>query len=299
MEPSAEQAPAPQGEANIQTPISPEPIEPVKSKNTKTLTWIFGILAVIALVATGVFAYLYFTSQPQPTPTSDTPTTIIEPTDDVQASSIPTAAEVAQLLEDKYDFSAEERYFCIGARDIVCGINNFDTDKKLQFIIGHAPETLFTNERYVDVSYIRNIKYDDLNKLYNDYFGSLENINKEDHDFENSYLIGMKYLSESDSFDIQFKDGLGGTTTVSVFNKVVETNESENGFVATIISVTINNVVSSTEEPFSGNSVDGQKLYQMGIPSEDVAEIQESLSAYHFNFLEENGEHKLISIEKL
>lgn len=290
----------PENNATLHLPNNTEP------KNNKALLWCLGILAILGIATTITFATLYFVNPATLTSTSTETTTSETATESntKESSPAPATTEITKLLEEKYDFKEEERYFCIGARNLVCGINNFDMDKKIQFIIGHAPEDLYNEEirsRHIDnpLSYIQNISYDDLNDLFHSYFGSFNDIAKESHAFEDSFLIKMEYLPESDSFDIYFKDGLGGTTTISVFNKVVEVNNNEDGIVATIISVTINNVISSTNEPNSWNKIEGKTVYEMGIPLEDVNKIQESLSAYHFNFVSENNEYKLVSIEKL
>ncbi|MBR2994239.1 hypothetical protein IKF43_02515 [Candidatus Saccharibacteria bacterium] len=287
---------------NTISPMTPEglntpPQAAEKPKNHKAIIWVLSILTIIALTAASVFAYLYFTKDTTDTVES---TDIEEPIKNNDESSLPTAQEISTLLKEKYNFSEKERAFCIGAHDIKCSINNFDEDKKIQFTIFHAPDDLFGEKRYADgySFYTQNIKYDDINSVFQDYFGSSENIAKEDHVFEESFLIQMEYLPESDSFDVQFRDGLGGTTSIDIFNKVIDTQKTTDGFLATVISVTIDNVVRSEEEPFFGYFGDKQ-VYQMSISLEDINAIQESLSAYHFYFIDDNGEYKLTSIEKL
>jgi len=279
-------------------PTKTESPEANPSKSSKTLIWCLSILAIIGIVAAAVFAYLYFTGEPQPESTGDISTSTVEPTESSKVSSIPTPSEVTTLLEKKYDFENKESALCYGD-EIFCFLDDLNDVGKIQISIFKTPEELFTNERYDKDAYviIRNIKYDDLNKVYKDYFGEKQNIEKKDYDFT-GFLIGMKYLPEDNSFDVQFADGLGGYTTVSIYNKVVETRETEKGFIATVISVMIDRIARSSEEPFP-TTIDSKTVYEMEIPSEDINTIKDSLSAYNFNFIKENSEYKLDSIEKL
>lgn len=284
-------------ESNTTEKIETPAIKPEKPKGLIATTIILAILA-IGGIATAIYFYLNASSEAANNSElqakikllesetgsklvekneNNTKTTVVE-----QSTSPLSVAEATKLLEEKYDFHSEESTLCHGGR-IVCALDNFDKDKKIEFVILHAPDELFTNRREESSSYVLNIKYDDLSSLYNKYFGSKERIDKEDHDFEKHSALGkMNYLPESDSFDIEFRTGFGGLSPVYLFSKVVETNKTQDGFSATMTSVLLN------QAPISEEYLE-----------QHLKEVKESLSVYKFNFVEEDGDYKLVSIKKV
>lgn len=287
-------------EVALESTAAPTPPQPTKPKNNKALLWCLGILVVLSIAAAITFAILYFTSPTTPTPVSAETTTTESTTESTteEISSSPTTAEVAKFLEEKFNYKNEESTLCYNDR-IACFMENLDDSSKIQIAIYQASDDLFSNERNPDDQpfILRNIKYDDLNNLYKSYFGNDQNIEKKDYSFT-GFLLGMKYLPEDNSFDIQFADGLGGTSPARIFSKVVDVYKNTEGFSATIVSVGASYGVETEEEPIVRYQDYSQK-YALSIPGEVIDDIKESLSAYKFNFIEEDGGYKLISIEKL
>ena len=164
-----------------------------------------------------------------------------------------------------------------------------------------ATEKDLTQSELVTIYLKNGLKYDlsenDLNIIQFLNSQSHNHLNKLKKDFEVPEMLKYDPKKENKPIteeDVVFEDE-GGT---DIFNKVIDTQKTTDGFLATVISVTIDNVVRSEEEPFFGYFGDKQ-VYQMSISLEDINAIQESLSAYHFYFIDDNGEYKLTSIEKL
>ena len=282
---------------------TPEQEPPKKPKSKKALIWCLSILTVIALAAATVFAYLYFT-QPKTVSEVTTVTEEINETETTEESSknnkaIPSPAEIAKLLSDKYDLKEEDTTLCYGTK-IACSMNDFDTNAKIQFTIDSASDNLFSNEKEIEGGTVitREIKYDDLNNLFQDYFSSSESIAKEDRELTpGGAILGIKYLPESDSFEVRFANGLGGTSTAGFFNKVVEVKGNEERFEAIVLSVIVNHVAYLSEA--SHLDYNGGNFHVSVLLPEEIDKIVDSLSAYRLFFTEENGEYKLTSIEKL
>ena len=184
---------------------------------------------------------------------------------------------------------------CISAYNLNCLKDNFNKDTKLEFAIVNAEDGLFVSERYDgDVpTRIRNIKYEDINNLFNKLFG--ENLEKESYDLERIAVQRMEYLPDSDSFDIYFADGLGGTSPARYINKIVDTKKTENGFSATMVSINMD-PVDTTDSINSYKDSDG--ITWTTLPEEYIKKVKDDISVYTLNFITENGENKLISIEK-
>ena len=95
-----------------------------------------------------------------------------------------------------------------------------------------------------------------------------------------------------------FKDGLGGTTSIMTLNKVIETTKTENGFSAILASATIDRAITTSGEPIL-NNYNGKQVYDVDFSDNYLDEIQESLSVYKFDFINEDGEYKIESIKKI
>ena len=126
-----------------------------------------------------------------------------------------------------------------------------------------------------------------------------EEIEKKDYLFKNA-ISEVIYRQEDDSFEIKFLDGLGGMSSVEMFNKIVGIKKTENGFSATILRVDFDQAAHSTDPNSIFESSNGTtKLYNMLLSDEDKNTIKESLSAYEFRFIDEEGGYKLSSIQKI
>lgn len=270
-------------------------------KSQKPLIWCFGVLALIGLVAAAVFAYLYFT--PPNNSQSNTQSQAQETKkDDELDSALPTVAEVRRLLSEKYKFKEEGvGDLCFSRESIACGMDDFSQESKIQYTIFNIDDSKYTISTSNDGSplIVKSIKYEELNNQFKDFFGSTEEIEKKDYLFKNA-ISEVIYRQEDDSFEIKFLDGLGGMSSVEMFNKIVGIKKTENGFSATILRVDFDQAAHSTDPNSIFESSNGTtKLYNMLLSDEDKNTIKESLSAYEFRFIDEEGGYKLSSIQKI
>ena len=270
-------------------------------KSQKPLIWCLGILALISLVAAAVFAYLYFT--PPNNSQSNTQSQAQETKkDDELDSTLPTVAEVRRLLSEKYKFKEEGGGdLCFSRESIACGMDDFSQESKIQYTIFNIDDSKYTISTSNDGSplIVKSIKYEELNNQFKDFFGSTEEIEKKDYLFKNA-ISEVIYRQEDDSFEIKFLDGLGGMSSVEMFNKIVGIKKTENGFSATILRVDFDQAAHSTDPNSVFESSNGTtKLYNILLSDEDKNTIKESLSAYEFRFIDEEGGYKLSSIQKM
>lgn len=270
-------------------------------KSQKPLIWCLGILALISLVAAVVFAYLYFTP-PNNSQSNTQSQTQETKKDDEPDSSLPTVAEVRRLLSEKYKFKEEGvGDLCFSRESIACGMDDFSQESKIQYTIFNIDDSKYTISTSNDGSplIVKSIKYEELNNQFKDFFGSTEEIEKKDYLFKNA-ISEVIYRQEDDSFEIKFLDGLGGMSSVEMFNKIVGIEKTENGFSATILRVNFDQAAHSTDPNSIFESSNGTtKFYDMLLSDEDKNTIKESLSAYEFRFIDEEGGYKLYSIRKI
>ena len=277
--------------------------EPAKSEKTsKPLLIILTILLIISLAAGGVFAYLYFSNNTQ-TPTASNPAPeIIESTEseDESTGSTLSIAQVETLLKDKYKFDTSTMVIFDGWHKY---IENLDQPNKILFTIYRVwNENKFRSEQSTDSCdpIIYNIGFDAFNDLYVYYFGDTEPLERKDYQFD-SLVTKAVYNSENDGFDVYFPNCLGGYSTVRMLSKIDNVIGTENGFTATILTTTLDFVVrqDANEGEPSKSGGDDEWYYDIPMSDETLEEIRNSLSAYEFNFVDDNGEYKLISIEKI
>ena len=272
-------------------------------KTPKALVLALSFFAIAGIATAAVFAYLYFSNQNNNTLCLDSEKNELAGGDTETVEGLtPTISEVRQLLNEKYKFKEEEGSLCYTKGRISCAIENFDNDSKIQFTILNVDDSLLVEKGYDEAhsTITKNIKYEDLNNQFKHLFGLAEDIDKKNYSFEKNAITGMTYLQEDDSFDIQFLDGLGGATPIMKYNKITGVNNTKDGFSATILTVNYNEAPHSDEpDPLFESSSSGTVAYHIMMSEEDKNTIKGSLSAYRFNFITEDGEHKLTSIEKL
>lgn len=272
--------------------VAPIPANPPKQTN-KALIIILSILLALSLGATAVFAYLYFSNNSQTlASTPNTTSEITEPTEpeDEPETNTMSITQVESLLRDKYKFDARETVFIDGWPRYI---------EKLD----QADKILFTIYRLWDngiPATVQNISFDDFNNTYVYYFGSTEPLEKKDYQL-NSVISKIIYRPENDSFDIYFPDGIGGVSFTRLLSKVNNVTATKDGFKATILAVTIDSRVQQDAEEFLGKSSqgDGKWFYEIIMADDVLEEIRDSLSAYEFNFVNDDDEYKLVSIEKI
>lgn len=277
-----------------ETPTTNLQNQAIKStKSTKPLIIILAILFVLSLGTAAVFAYLYFSnnsqtlaSTPNTTPEITEPT---EPENEPETNTV-SIAQVESLLRDKYKFDARETVFIDGWPRYIEKLNQAD-------------KILFTIYQLWDngiPAAVQNISFDDFNNTYVYYFGSTEPLEKKDYQLD-SVISKIIYRPENDSFDIYFPDGIGGVSFTRLLSKVNNVTATKDGFKATILAVTIDSRVQQDAEEFLGKSSqgDGKWFYEIIMADDVLEEIRDSLSAYEFNFVNDDDEYKLVSIEKI
>ena len=285
-------------EPNITPGASPElntastPAEPAKkSKGLLAATIIFASLA-IAGIGFGVYGMFF---QPKPTCETNCASNTDNQSADNQSETAPTIAEVSELLKEKYGFDAIENTF---SDDLFRHMNNFDQAAKIHFTIRNSNNILSEpNYPSTDPYFTREVSYDALNSQYQYYFGNTDNIKKEDYEIESLGISKIVYLSEKDAFEVYYRDGIGGYSTIEQINKVVDTYSTRDGFMATIISVNVDSSPKGSAAYWGSDGV--TEHYSINLSEDDLDDIAESLSAYKFGFIKEDGEYKLVSIEKL
>ena len=109
---------------------------------------------------------------------------------------------------------------------------------------------------------------------------------------------------ESDTNKFKFGDGTTAWTllpyAVDTSGKVDKVTNTDDGFKATILAVTLDSVVrKDAKEVLGPGIIDGVEYYEINMTDDVLEKIRNSLSAYEFNFIDDNGEYKLVSIEKI
>ncbi len=294
IEPTVKSKPARAASSTQAEPTKPE-------KTNKPLLVILVLLIITSLITTGVFAYLYFSNNAKTTidstTTSETSATN-ESTENSESTTI-SLNQVESLLRDKYKLSKLETVFIDGWPKY---IENLDQANKILFTIYQVQdENKFGPGQYVDdvPAIIKNIAFDDFNDAYVYYFSGTEPLEKKDYELD-SIISKIIYNSEDDSFDVYFPDGIGGYSTIKMLSKVDSVVATKDGFKATVLTVTLDANVRQNVEEFLGKSGDGTNwFYEILMTDETLEEIRDSLSAYEFNFVDESGEYKLVSINKI
>lgn len=289
-------------EPNIQnTPNSTPtqtPVTDLKPSKSKALTAITTFAIILAVIGTSFGIYGMFFAQKQEPDTveciSDNPDGDGTTTN---TTNSPSVSEVAKLLEEKYDFGEEESTF---TDSLPVHLNDFDINSKIIFTINHSEEKFPKKDCSISDSICtQTISYQDFDNQFKYYFGNDANLEKKDYEFKATGLIKMSYSADNDSFIVQHRDGIGGTTSYYQYNKVVDVKGSEEAFYAIVASVTINKIATQKASEFLRTSSNGEEeFYNIDIPDDDIQSMKESLNAYKFNFVKEDGEYKLTSIEK-
>lgn len=219
-----------------------------------------------------------------------------------QSYPAPSISEVTSLLKDKYDLDTNNTVFGDGMFSYIDDLNDIN---KIIFTIDRTRDQQSEGQEYQGQHSIivRSIGYDTFSNTFKKYFGNSENIEKKNYELDSFGLIKMEYNPDQNVFDIYYKNGLGGYSTIGQFTKVQAVVGTEDGFYALVTTVTIDRVVSekaeSEDDCRTPNSSDGVSSYYDISMSEEVQdEIQKSLSLYKFNFIQEDDEYKLTSIEK-
>lgn len=258
-----------------------------KSKGLLIATVIFAILAIAGI---GAGAYFFMDSNNKSTENAnlrtkinllqaetgtelvekqenDTTVTIVIPSSKESSTTTTEAegpvTEAEELLRDKYGFRTSVKPLYDGWYHY---IDNFDQASKILF-------TIYKAEFGSGQQGIGTISYDNFNSSYVYFFSNTEPLEKKTYELNSKAAIDkIVYQPETDSFSVEWPDGLGGDTPRRWHYQVINTANTTNGFKATVASV--------ITEP------------------EDTI-VSGSMAAYEFNFIEEDGEYKLISIEKL
>ena len=279
-------------------PAPEKPQEPKKGKGLVATTILMTILA-IAGIAFGVYGMFFDKKTDCETNcTGDSFAQIDQ--DSTETYTAPTADEVAALLDSKYSLKAQNTVMYQGMYSY---IDNLDYTNKLSFTILATKDQ--QNEKPVsyDESYseIRTIGYDDLNSQFKKYFGNQQDIEKKNYTFDKMIVQKMDYDANNDLFTIQYPAGLGGASFIERYIKVNKVVGTKDGFYALVTAATIDAMIRREIDGITcmHTSSDGTKeYYDIEIPEEELDKIYDSLSLYKFNFITEDGEYKLISVEK-
>ncbi|MBR3115913.1 hypothetical protein IKF30_01660 [Candidatus Saccharibacteria bacterium] len=297
-------ASAPQPESTPPTlQDKPNHDAPSKPKALIATAIICAILAV-AGIAFGIYG-MFFQPQPkcetnciQPSENNSN-TNEDEPSSDSSTLSPVSTEQATTLLDEKYGFEDEQKVIFDGWHNY---IKDFNQANKILFTIYHLKDKLGTAQPTNDYEpvVVYNINFDDFETAYKYYFGNEEPLEKKDYELDGVFSK-IQYNANDDSFNVYSKNGLGGTTSIAMLRKVLETIGTEKGFKAIVATVTINEVVTQDKNGFLGESGDGQgnMYYSIGMSEDAVEEIRDSLSVYEFNFIKENDDYKLTAITKL
>ena len=271
---------------------------PEKAKKPTGLiaTTIFFALLAVAGIAFG--AYGMFFNQSQNCATNCAPDT----TTDTPVATAPSISEVKSVLEDKFGFkendTAHEPSY-ITASTIWDHMDSLDDTAKLAFTIKKSEDLLGEPDLTNLPLIVYRVGYDVLNEQYKYYFGNGEDISKDNLEIEVGYAAIKKitYNPENDSFEIDVADGLGDAGLVRRLSKIISTTGEEGNFSVSIASVVIKGYAGSNYKPIISADADGNEEYLINQSQEDLSEIRESLSVHNLNFIKEDGEYKLVSIE--
>lgn len=273
-------------------------------KPSRAALIILVILLVISLVAGGVFAYLYFSNTAQnitdaPVSTSENNVTDENEKEAEDNLDIVSLAQAEDLLKNKYELNPLETVFIDGWPKY---IKNLDQANKILFTVYQTQrDGKYGSEQYIadESVVVRKIAFDDFNDAYVYYFGTSEPLEKKEYQLD-SMISRVVYSPEDDSFDVYFPDGIGGYSTTRMLSKVDNVVGTKDGFKATVLAVTLDSVVRQNVEESLGRSGDGESwFYEIPMNDETLNKIRDSLSVYEFNFVDEDGEYRLVSIERI
>lgn len=276
-----------------------KPVTQSKSNKPLLATAIVASILALAGISFGVYGMFQDKDHNCPNTSNDAvcPTINSDPQQNPTTQTTPSTTEVTKLLEDKYRLEPVANTFGDG---LVGYFDNFDEAAKIVQTI-HAADNILGEAQHPSEApmYIRTVSYDDFNNVYKQYFAG-EDLKKQDYDLKAMAVTKVVYLPEEDKYEIYYRDGLGGYSFVDKIVKVMDTAGTENGFIATIATVTIDTEVKQ-DVSMNVSKVgygDGSEYYYILIPNEDMSEIYDSVSLYDFSFVNENGEYKLASIQK-
>ena len=285
-----------------------------RPKNNKPLiaTSIICVVLAVAGIAFGIYGMFL---KPQPADQSSQASSSTEPNDqnasadgdtsssgntsDATSISPVSPQEAEKLLADKYNFKESQIVMYDGWHNY---LEDFNQPNKILFTIYQirdslgAPQLVESDRPLVKST----IGFEDFKKIYEDYFGKDEPLERKDYDLNGVYEK-LVYNEDGDSFDIYSKTGLGGYSTITLKSKVIKAEGIENGFKALVLTVTLNEIASQNAKDFFGKSLDGQgnEYYNVPISEDELAKIRESLSAYEFTFKNQDDGYKLTSITKI
>lgn len=289
-------------ETSTKTPaVAPE--KPKKSKGLLAATIIFAILA-LAGIAFGVYG-MYFNQPPKCITNCPDSNTSETTTEENPISNAPSISEVKKVLADKYGFKESRATFSQGlmSDSLWDHLDNFDDTAKLAYTVRMSEELLTEGEMLTtSPEVVRSISYDTLNERYKTYFGNTSDLPKNSQEISINYggITRIIYSPESDTFDVYFAIGLGGTSAIQQLNKIAYISGSQEEFTATLLTVIVNALVtqSTGESLLTGRDIANGEYYYMTIPEDSIEEIRNSLSEYRLNFIKEDDDYKLISVEK-
>lgn len=280
MEPNIQNAPN-----NTPTQTLVTDLKPPKSKALTAITTFAIILAVIG-TSFGIYG-MFFSTQPEPSThkhISENP----DSSDTTNTSTPPSVDDVTEILAEKYKLTDTEQLLFSG---ISVNIDNFDEAAKIRFVIDNSEEKFPKKEcGAIEGFCLQTVSYKDFNDQLKYYFGNEANLEKKNYDFGDTIIAKIEYSADDDTITIYHRDGVGGTSTYYQYNKIIDTIGSAEDFYALVTSVTVNTYIDVPSDQ-AGNS-------GISLSEEDIKTIKESLETYKFNFVKEDGEYKLISIEK-
>lgn len=276
-----------QASAPVQQPAVEKP---KKSGGLIATATIMTILA-LAGIAFGVYGMFFF---PKPTCESETPNTnTSETTTENETTTAPSVAEVQQLLETKYGYAEVIGTWRDGITSTLWDhMDDFNETIKIAYTIEASDESI-TEKDYSNPIVLGYIDYEVLNNKYKSLFGNANDLPKEAMEIKAHAIEKITYLPDTNSFEIQYANGLGGVPRFYNLSKVIEVNGSAEKFTAILSTTTVDSFVESSvmnTDPDTGK-------YIITMSPEYLAETARSIKANKLNFIQEDGAYKLISIE--
>lgn len=265
----------------------------VKKPRGLVVTAVITSILAVAGVAFGVYGMLGPVEEP--VAPGD-----ISQEEDQEAESVPSVAEVTKLLADKYGFDGAE--MLLFNDSLAENLDDFGLEAKLM-IVTMDKSTVDNSYEKCDYreeigSCVYKVGYDKFNERYHYYFAG-EDLAKTDYDLANRIPYKLVYLADTDEFEVYFPDGgIGGYSTKYLIGKVSSVRATIDGYVATVVTAEIDTKIDGDYDGAYSTGDDKWTNYVM-ISEEDLAKIQDSLSAYEFEFVVEDGESKLVNIRKI
>lgn len=239
---------------------------------------------ILALAGIGFGVYGMFFNKPSaPAAKSDDNTSTV-------TEEIPSRETVAKLLKDKYDLDEYNAETC-GGRILTAGV--FDNDGDFDSLV---KVSLILKKEYLRVDrtdfnecnglcVYDTISYDELNEKAHKLFGNSYDLAKEG--YGKPYVTGIddvEYVAESDSFKVKYITGIGcANYPVGDYVNVVDVKATDNGFTASV-SVLMLDILKWNET---------HDYY-----IDDLSEAKTEQKAYSLDFIEEDGEYKLVNVTK-